>query len=51
MSVPELLIIVAALCLLGASIYAAVHKAWIAALVCLAGCLLVFAGWVPGLDT
>lgn len=47
MSVPELLVIIAALCLLGAAIYAAVNKAWIAALVCLAGALLVFAGFLP----
>lgn len=47
MSVPELLAVIAALCLLGAAIYAAVHKAWIAALVCFAGCLLVFAGFLP----
>ncbi|MFI7113966.1 hypothetical protein ACIBK9_47150 [Nonomuraea sp. NPDC050227] len=47
MSVPELLTIIAALCLLAAAIYAAVHKAWIAALVCTAGTLLVFAGFLP----
>lgn len=47
MSVPELLVVIAALCLLAATVYAAVHKAWIAALVCLAGCLLVFAGFIP----
>jgi hypothetical protein len=49
MSVSELLTIVAALCLLGAAVYAAVHKGWIAALVCLAGALLVFAGFLPGI--
>ncbi|MEV6036024.1 hypothetical protein AB0L65_33055 [Nonomuraea sp. NPDC052116] len=43
----ELLVIVAALCLLAVAVYAAVHKGWIAALVCLAGCLLVFAGFIP----
>jgi len=47
MSITELLVIVAALCLLGAAIYAAVHKDWVAALVCFAGALLVFAGFVP----
>lgn len=47
MSVSELLVVIAALCLLAAAVYAAVHKAWIAALVCLAGCLLVFAGFIP----
>jgi len=47
MSVPQLLVVIAALCLFGAAIYAAVNKAWIAALVCTAGCLLVFAGFLP----
>jgi hypothetical protein len=47
MSVTELLVIIAGLCLLGAAVYAAVHKGWVAALVCLAGALLVFAGFAP----
>ncbi|GAA2860054.1 hypothetical protein [Nonomuraea rubra] len=47
MSVPELLIVIAALCLVGAAIYAAVHKAWIATLVCTAGALVLFAGFLP----
>ncbi|MFI7448086.1 hypothetical protein ACIBQX_11360 [Nonomuraea sp. NPDC049714] len=47
MSVTELLVIIAGLCLLGAAVYAAVHKGWVAALACLAGALLVFAGFLP----
>jgi hypothetical protein len=47
MSITELLVIIAGLCLLGAAVYAAVHKGWVAALVCLAGALLVFAGFAP----
>jgi hypothetical protein len=47
MSITDLLVIIAGICLAGAAIYAAVHKGWVAALVCTAGALLVFAGFVP----
>jgi hypothetical protein len=48
-SLPDLLVFAAALCLIGAAVYAAVHRSWVAALACAAGALLVLAGFVPNL--